>query len=57
MSQPSIKVVKCEWLSVGKSGQVQCGDTPTKLAVRCGKWYCAFHYAIGKHFKPFEQAK
>jgi len=51
------KIVKCEWLHIVKSEQVQCGDTPTKFAARCGKWYCSFHYKLGKNFEPFEQVK
>jgi hypothetical protein len=52
----SAKIKSCQWMSAGKEGPVECKAMPTKLAKRCGNYYCvAFHYQFGKTFKPFEQ--
>jgi len=51
----SAKIKSCEWMSVVKAEIVECKAMPTKLAKRCGKWFCKFHYALGKHFKPFDK--
>jgi len=52
----SEKVKSCEWMQKDKHGEiVTCNELPTKLAARCGKYFCPFHYKLGKHFKPFDK--
>jgi len=51
----SQKIKSCEWMSVVKAEIVECKMMPAKLAKRCRKYYCDFHYAIGKNFKPFDK--
>ena len=53
----SEKIKSCEWMSKDKHGEiVTCNELPTKLAVRCGRYYCtAFHFKLAKHFKPFDK--
>jgi len=53
----SEKIKSCEWMQKDKHGEiVTCNELPTKLAVRCGRYYCtAFHYKLGKGFKPFDK--
>jgi len=53
----SAKIKSCEWLNTFNGDIVECKLTPpqpTKQA-KNGKWYCPFHYAIAKNFKPFDK--
>jgi len=50
------KKIACQWMSKNKFLEIcDCGELPTKLAVRCGKWYCPFHFKLAKNFKPFDK--
>jgi len=50
------KIKSCEWMQKDKHGEiVTCNELPTKLAARCGKYFCPFHYKLAKNFKPFDK--